>query len=65
MFQSGSKRQEFSSLIGQTNFIDKGVTKLSIPHDDVNLILGGNAVTLFGLEDKVPLDDYSKEYLQP
>ena len=28
--------------------------KLEIPQDDLNLILGGNAVRLFKLEDKVP-----------
>jgi len=38
--------------------------KLEIPQDDLNLILGGNAVRVFGLEDKVPIRRLFKEYLK-
>lgn len=38
--------------------------KLDIPQDDLNLILGGNAVRVFGLEDKVPFKHLFKEYLK-
>ena len=37
--------------------------KLEIPQDDLNLILGGNAVRLFKLEDKVPHTRLFKQYL--
>jgi hypothetical protein len=39
--------------------------KLDIPQDDLNLILGGNAVRIFKLEDKVPFKRLFKEYLKP
>ncbi len=38
--------------------------KLDIPQDDLNLILGGHAVRLFKLEDKVPFKRMFKEYLK-
>jgi len=38
--------------------------KLEIPQDDLNLILGGNAVRLFKLEDKVPHTRLFKQYLK-
>jgi predicted TIM-barrel fold metal-dependent hydrolase len=38
--------------------------KLNIPQDDLNLILGGNAVRLFKLEDKVPHTRLFKQYLK-
>ena len=38
--------------------------KLDIPQDDLNLILGGNAVRLFGLEDKLPHTRMFKEFLK-
>ncbi len=37
--------------------------KLDIPQDDLNLILGGNAVKLFKLEDKVPHTRFFKQFL--
>jgi len=37
--------------------------KLEIPQDDLNLILGGNAVRIFHLEDKVPYTRLFKQYL--
>ena len=39
------------------------VGKLDLPQDDINLILGGNAVKLFKLEDKMPFRRLFKEYL--
>jgi predicted TIM-barrel fold metal-dependent hydrolase len=39
--------------------------KLDIPQDDLNLILGGNAVKIFHLEDKLPHKRLFKEYLRP
>jgi predicted TIM-barrel fold metal-dependent hydrolase len=38
--------------------------KLDIPQDDLNLILGGNAVRLFRLDDKVPHKRLFREYLK-
>lgn len=38
--------------------------KLDIPQDDMNLILGGNAVRVMRLEDKVPHKRLFKEYLK-
>ena len=38
--------------------------KLDIPQDDLNLILGGNAVRVFQLEDKVPHNRLFKEYIR-
>jgi len=40
------------------------VDKLDIPQDDLNLILGGNAVRVFRLEDKVPYKRLFKEYFR-
>lgn len=40
----------------------KQLDKLDIPQDDLNLILGGNAVRLFKLEDKVPYTRLFKQY---
>ncbi len=37
--------------------------KLNIPQDDLNLILGGNAVKLFRLEDKMPHTRMFKQFL--
>jgi len=42
----------------------KAVDMLDLPQDDVNLILGGNAVKLFKLDDKVPYRRLFKEYLK-
>jgi predicted TIM-barrel fold metal-dependent hydrolase len=42
----------------------KAVDMLDLPQDDVNLILGGNAVRLFKLEDKLPYRRLFKEYLK-
>ena len=39
------------------------VDKLDIPQDDINLLLGGNAVRIFGLENKVPHTRLFKQYL--
>jgi len=39
--------------------------KLEIPQDDLNLILGGNAVRIFRLEDKMPHTRLFKQYLRP
>lgn len=38
--------------------------RLDIPQDDLNLILGGNAVRVFKLEDKVPHKRLFKEYIR-
>lgn len=38
--------------------------KLHIPQDDLNLILGGNAIRMMGLEDKVPQTRFFKQYLR-
>lgn len=38
--------------------------KLDIPQDDLNLILGGNAVRLFKIEEKVPFKRLFKHYLK-
>lgn len=37
--------------------------KLDIPQDDLNLILGGNAVRIFRLQDKVPHTRLFREYI--
>lgn len=39
------------------------VDKLDIPQDDLNLILGGNAVRIFKLEDKIPHKRLFKEFV--
>jgi predicted TIM-barrel fold metal-dependent hydrolase len=44
--------------------LGKAVDMLDLPQDDVNLILGGNAVKLFKLDDKVPYRRLFKEYLK-
>ena len=44
--------------------LDKAVDMLDLPQDDLNLILGGNAVRLFKLEDKVPHTRLFKQYLK-
>ncbi len=41
----------------------RGLGKLDIPQDDLNLILGGNAVKLFKLEDKMPHPRMCKQFL--
>jgi predicted TIM-barrel fold metal-dependent hydrolase len=38
--------------------------KLDIPQDDLNLILGGNAVRVFKLEDKMPHTRLFKDFLK-
>lgn len=38
--------------------------RLDIPQDDLNLILGGNAVRLYKLEDKVPYTRFFKQFLR-
>lgn len=40
------------------------VDKLDIPQDDVNLILGGNAVRIFKLGDRMPFSRMFKEYAE-
>jgi hypothetical protein len=35
-----------------------------LPQDDLNLILGGNAIRVFRLEDKVPLKRLFKQYMK-
>jgi len=40
------------------------VDKLNIPQDDLNLLLGGNAVRIFKLEDKLPLTRMFKKYIK-
>lgn len=40
------------------------IDKLDIPQDDLNLILGGNAVRIMGLEDKVPYTRLFKQYMK-
>ncbi len=40
------------------------IDKLDIPQDDLNLLLGGNAVKLFKLEDKVPHTRMFKQFLR-
>lgn len=44
--------------------LGKAIDMFDLPQDDVNLILGGNAVRLFKLEDKVPYRRLFKEYLR-
>ena len=44
--------------------LDKAADLLDLPQDDLNLILGGNAVRLFKLEDKVPHTRLFKKYLR-
>ena len=63
MFHGSSRKRQFSSLIRQLSFVGKKVMKLDLPQDDTNLILGGNVVRLFGLEDKVTFKRLFKEYL--
>lgn len=43
--------------------LGKAADQLDLPQDDLNLILGGNAVRLFKLEDKVPHTRLFKQYL--
>ncbi len=42
----------------------KWLDKLDIPQDDLNLILGGNAVKIFHLEDKMPHTRMFKQFLK-
>jgi len=44
--------------------LGKATDMLDLPQDDLNLILGGNAVRLFKLEDKVPHTRLFKKYLR-
>lgn len=38
--------------------------KLDIPQDDLNLILGGNAIRIFKLEDRLPLTRLFKHFIR-
>ena len=44
--------------------LGKAADIFDLPQDDLNLILGGNAVRLFKLEDKLPHTRLFKQYLQ-
>jgi hypothetical protein len=43
--------------------LGKAADMFDLPQDDLNLILGGNAVRLFKLEDKLPHTRLFKQYL--
>lgn len=44
--------------------LGRAVDMFDLPQDDLNLILGGNAVRVFKLEDKVPFTRLFKQYLK-
>jgi hypothetical protein len=43
--------------------LDKAIDLYDLPQDDVNLILGGTALKVFRIEDRMPHKRIFKQYL--